>query len=139
MNLAQERELLKQAFEAFKAENAKELRDKAKALVYVPEAATYDLAIMFYSHLNSPGSKFFPQEKFYGECVLGQLYFMVQGESIDRDLVAKALGEAQDHFDQAYVISKSLFESETEAVEILKKKYLEAEKMINGVNMFLRV
>jgi hypothetical protein len=139
MNLAQERKLLKQAFEAFKAGNDEELRNKAKALAYVPEVAAYDLAVKFYSTLNCPGNKFSPREKFYGECVLGQLYFMVQGESIDRDLVAKALGEAQDHFDQAYVISKSLFESETEAVEILKKKYLEAEKMINGVNMFLRV
>jgi hypothetical protein len=139
MNLAQERELLKQAFEAFKAENAKELRDKAKALVYVPEAATYDLAIMFYSHLNSPGSKFFPQEKFYGECVLGQLYFMVTDESSDRDLVVRALREAQDHFDQAYVMSESLPGSDSEVVELIKKKYVAAENIINGVNMFFRL
>lgn len=139
MDLAQEKELLKQAFEAFKAGNDGELRDKVKILLCVPEAATYDLAIMFYGDLNSSGNEFSPKEQFWGECVLGQLYFMVQGESIDRDLVVKALGEAQDHFDQAYVISESLPESDTEAVEILKARYLEADKKISGVNMMFRL
>ncbi|HOX30187.1 MAG TPA: hypothetical protein P5080_03475 [Candidatus Paceibacterota bacterium] len=139
MDLAQESKLLEQAFKAFKAGNDKKMRDKAKALAYIPEAPNYNLAIMFYSHLNSPGNEFSPKEQFWGECVLGQLYFIAKDETIDRDLIVKASSEAQDHFDRAYVISKSMPKSDTKAVEMLKARYLEADKKIRGVNMLFRL
>lgn len=138
MNLEEERAVLKNAFEAFKVGNDSQLRQCVENLICA-QGNVYDLAVIFEADMNSPGKKFSPEEKFYGECVSGQLYFMAMNETCDRDLVVKSLGEAQNHFDQAYVISESLPEHHADAMEMLKQRYLSAEKMINGVNMLLRV
>jgi hypothetical protein len=136
MDQEQERKLLKEAFEAFKSGNDGELRDKVKTLVCASEAATYDLACMFKLHMESPGNKFSSEERFYGECVLGQLYLIAKDEISERDFVLRVLAKAQDHFDQAYVRWESLPGRDVDAGEKIKKGYLVAERNINTVNMF---
>ena len=136
MDQEQEKKLLKEAFEAFKSGNDGELRDKVKTLVWVSEADAYTLACMFKLHLESPGNKFSAEERFCGECVLGQLYLIAKDEISERDFVLQALAKAQDHFDQAYVIWESLPGRDVDVGEKIKKGYLVAERNINGVNMF---
>lgn len=135
MNFKEEMRLLESAFKAFLIGHITELRESVKNLICVPEAANYDLAINLGRYLEVNRDNMSQDQKFWGECVLAQLYLLATDQLETKKTILDAVHSSQNHFEAAYLIWQKLPNRDDKVLESLKNGYSKAEKRITGCMM----